>query len=97
MRALKDKQSENDADANAAIADAGYIAPHWPAPWGRDGDAVQQVVIDQEFATARVRRPHLQVAAWALPTLIAHGTRLMIALSHVEHHGLALRLGRLPA
>ena len=59
---------------NTAIADAGFIAPHWPAPWGRDASAVEQIVIDQEFRAAGVRRPHLQVAAWALPTLIAHGT-----------------------
>ena len=59
---------------NTAIADDGYLAPHWPAPWGRDADAVEQLVIDQEFRRAGVRRPHLQVAAWALPTIIAHGT-----------------------
>ena len=29
---------------------------------------------DEEFATARLRRPHLQVGAWVLPTLIAHGS-----------------------
>ncbi|MEZ5168860.1 MAG: acyl-CoA dehydrogenase [Acidimicrobiales bacterium] len=59
---------------NHRIADAGYLVPHWPEPWGRGASAVEQVVIDQEFAAAGVRRPHLQVAAWALPTLIAHGT-----------------------
>jgi alkylation response protein AidB-like acyl-CoA dehydrogenase len=31
-------------------------------------------VIDEELRRAGVRRPHLQVAAWALPTLIEHGT-----------------------
>jgi len=59
---------------NRTIADEGYLVPHWPAPWGRGSSAVEQVVIDQEFRTAGVRRPHLQVAAWALPTLLAHGT-----------------------
>jgi alkylation response protein AidB-like acyl-CoA dehydrogenase len=59
---------------NTTIADEGYLVPHWPQPWGRGATAVEQVVIDQEFARAKVRRPHLQVAAWALPTLIAHGT-----------------------
>jgi alkylation response protein AidB-like acyl-CoA dehydrogenase len=59
---------------NRRVADDGYLVPHWPAPWGLGASAVEQVVIDQEFRAAGVRRPHLQVAAWALPTLIAHGT-----------------------
>jgi alkylation response protein AidB-like acyl-CoA dehydrogenase len=56
------------------MADAGYITPHWPAPWGRDASPIEQLVIDEEFANAGVRRPHLQVGAWALPTIIEHGT-----------------------
>ncbi len=60
-------------DWDRAIADAGYLAPHWPAPWGRDAGALEQLVIDEEFQAARVRRRHLQVGAWVLPTLIAHG------------------------
>ena len=71
---LEDLTDRPREEWNAAIADAGYIAPHWPPPWGRGAGAVEQVVIDQEFRAARVRRPHLQVAAWALPTLIEHGT-----------------------
>ena len=31
-------------------------------------------MIDQELAAARVRRPHLQIAGWVLPTIIEHGT-----------------------
>ena len=31
-------------------------------------------MIDEELAAARVHRPHLAVGAWALPTIIAHGT-----------------------
>jgi len=56
------------------IADAGYLVPNWPAPWGRGAGAVEQLVIDEELAAARIRRRHLQVGAWVLPTLIAHGT-----------------------
>jgi alkylation response protein AidB-like acyl-CoA dehydrogenase len=56
------------------LADAGLIVPHWPAPWGRDASAVEQVVIDQELRRAKVRPPHLQVGAWAAPTIAAHGT-----------------------
>ena len=56
------------------LADHGYLAPHWPRPWGRDATAVEQLVVDEEFRRARIRRPHLAVGAWALPTIIAHGT-----------------------
>ncbi|HTU37007.1 MAG TPA: acyl-CoA dehydrogenase [Acidimicrobiales bacterium] len=58
----------------AAIAEAGLIMPHWPPPWGRGASPLEQLVIDEELAEAGVARPHLAVGAWALPTLIAHGT-----------------------
>lgn len=57
-----------------ALADEGLLAPHWPSPWGRDAGAVEQLVIDQICAEAGLRRPNLSVAAWALPTIMAHGT-----------------------
>ncbi len=57
-----------------ALADEGLLAPHWPSPWGRDAGAVEQLVIDQVCAEAGLRRPNLAVAAWALPTIMAHGT-----------------------
>jgi alkylation response protein AidB-like acyl-CoA dehydrogenase len=63
-----------DADQRAAVAEAGLIMPHWPAPWGRGASPLEQLVIDEELAAAGVMRPHLAVGAWALPTLIAHGT-----------------------
>src|SRR5205807_449995 len=56
------------------LADEGYMAPHWPRPWGRGAGAVEQLVVDEELQRARVRRPQLAVGAWALPTIIAHGT-----------------------
>ena len=58
----------------AGLADAGYLAPHWPAPYGLGADAVTQVVIDQELARAGVERPDLVIAGWAVPTILAHGT-----------------------
>ena len=42
------------------IADAGYLAPQWPKPWGRDASALEQLVIDDEFRKAKVRRPNYQ-------------------------------------
>jgi alkylation response protein AidB-like acyl-CoA dehydrogenase len=56
------------------MADEGYIVPYWPEPWGRGAGPVEQLVIDEEFAAAHLRAPHLAVGAWALPTIITHGT-----------------------
>ncbi|WP_232680204.1 acyl-CoA dehydrogenase [Nocardioides sp. R-C-SC26] len=58
----------------AALVDAGYLTPHWPAPAGLAADAVTQIVIDQELARAGVVRPDIVIAGWALPTILEHGT-----------------------
>jgi alkylation response protein AidB-like acyl-CoA dehydrogenase len=62
------------ADQRSALVETGLLMPHWPAPWGRAADPLDQLVIDEELAAAGVVRPHLAVGAWALPTIIAHGT-----------------------
>jgi alkylation response protein AidB-like acyl-CoA dehydrogenase len=62
------------AEQRRAVVDAGYFVPHWAPPWGRDAGPLEQLVIDEEFRTARIRRPHLQVGAWAAPTIASHGT-----------------------
>jgi alkylation response protein AidB-like acyl-CoA dehydrogenase len=56
------------------LADAGYVMAHWPAPWGRDAGAVEQLVIEEELRAAHVRLPNLAVGAWAGATIAAHGT-----------------------
>jgi alkylation response protein AidB-like acyl-CoA dehydrogenase len=71
---LDDLKTHDKDDWRRLIADGGYVSPHWPKPWGRDASPLEQLVIDHEFRVARVRRPHLAVGAWSLPTLIAHGT-----------------------
>jgi alkylation response protein AidB-like acyl-CoA dehydrogenase len=62
------------AEQRRPIVDAGYLVPHWPKPWGRDAGALEQLVIDEEFRAAKVRRPTLAVGAWVVPTLIEHGS-----------------------
>ncbi len=59
---------------NRELADGGWIAPHWPQPWGRSASGLEQLVIDEEFRQVGIRRPHIQIAGWVVPTLIAHGT-----------------------
>jgi alkylation response protein AidB-like acyl-CoA dehydrogenase len=65
---------EDPVEQQRALADNGLLAPHWPTPWGRDAGAVEQLVIDQACAEVGLKRPNLAVAAWALPTIMAHGT-----------------------
>jgi alkylation response protein AidB-like acyl-CoA dehydrogenase len=60
-------------ERRAALVDAGYLTPHWPAPYGLGADAVTQVVLDQELARAGVVRPDIVIAGWALPTILEHG------------------------
>jgi len=57
------------------LAEAGYVTPGWPAPYGRDAKAVQLLVIEQELRAAKIPRPNIGVGAWALPNLIVHGTQ----------------------
>jgi alkylation response protein AidB-like acyl-CoA dehydrogenase len=56
------------------LADTGLLVPHWAPPWGRGAAPAEQLVIDRELRRAGVRVPHLQVGAWAAPTIAVHGT-----------------------
>jgi 3-oxochol-4-en-24-oyl-CoA dehydrogenase len=57
------------------LAESGYVAPHWPRPWGLGADPVDQLVIDDEMRRAGVRRPSNQIGiGWAGPTLIHAGS-----------------------
>ncbi|TVS85042.1 acyl-CoA dehydrogenase [Mycobacterium helveticum] len=52
----------------------GYVMPHWPRPWGRAADAVEQLVIEEEFRAAGIKRPDYSITGWVILTLIQHGT-----------------------
>lgn len=57
------------------LAEAGYVAPHWPAPWGLDADPIHQLIIDDELARMHVRRPANPIGiGWAGPTILHAGT-----------------------
>jgi len=56
------------------MVEDGLLTPHWPAPWGRNAGAVEQLVIDELCLEKGVQRPSLVIGAWALPTIIAHGS-----------------------
>jgi len=63
------------AERNARLAESGYVQPQWPAPWGRDAGAVEQLVIEDEFRKAKLERPRITIGAWACPPVIVYGTR----------------------
>jgi hypothetical protein len=58
----------------AGLAEAGLQAPHWPTPYGRGAGPAEQLLIDQELASAEVARPDLVIGWWAAPTILEHGT-----------------------
>jgi alkylation response protein AidB-like acyl-CoA dehydrogenase len=63
-----------ERERRAQLAVAGYVTPGWPEPWGRGADALELLVIEEEFRAAQVPRPSIGVGSWALPNLIVHGT-----------------------
>jgi alkylation response protein AidB-like acyl-CoA dehydrogenase len=63
-----------EAERRAALADSGYLAPHWPAPYGRGASPAEQLVIDEELHKAGITRPDLVIAGWAVPTILRYGT-----------------------
>jgi alkylation response protein AidB-like acyl-CoA dehydrogenase len=58
----------------AKLIESGYAMPHWPKPYGREAGSVEQLVIEQEFAKAGVKRPQLGITGWVILTMIQHGT-----------------------
>ncbi|MGD1237112.1 acyl-CoA dehydrogenase [Mycobacterium seoulense] len=64
-----DKEAQRDK-----LIETGYVMPHWPKPWGRAADAVEQLVIEEEFRAAGIKRPDYSITGWVILTLIQHGT-----------------------
>jgi hypothetical protein len=61
-------------ERQAALAEAGLLAPHWRPPYGRGAGPAEQLLIDQELSSAGVVRPDLVIGWWAAPTILEHGT-----------------------
>jgi alkylation response protein AidB-like acyl-CoA dehydrogenase len=69
-----------DGDAQRqALIESGYVMPHWPKPWGRDAGAVEQLVVEQEFAKAAIKRPAYGITGWVILTLVQHATEDQVA------------------
>jgi alkylation response protein AidB-like acyl-CoA dehydrogenase len=68
--------ADHPAPTNRELAESGYVAPHWPAPYGIGADPIHQLIIDDEFARAQLARPSNQIGiGWAAPTIIFAGTQ----------------------
>ncbi|MGV0626119.1 acyl-CoA dehydrogenase family protein [Mycolicibacter minnesotensis] len=66
-----DQQHFETGAQRTMIADAGLIAPQWPAPWGLDASPLQQLIIVEEFAKRPdLVRPSLGIAEWILPSVV---------------------------
>jgi 3-oxochol-4-en-24-oyl-CoA dehydrogenase len=61
-------------ERTARLAADGWVVPHLPRPWGRNADALEQVMIQQEMQAAGLRGPVLAIGAWVVPALIQYGT-----------------------
>lgn len=75
-QAVRHWLTANPHPSGRQLAEAGYVAPHWPAPWGMAADPIHQLVIDDELQRAGVRRPANAIGiGWAGPTILMGGTQ----------------------
>jgi alkylation response protein AidB-like acyl-CoA dehydrogenase len=71
-----------DLDESAQLQellDSGYAMPHWPKPFGREAGAVEQLVIEEEFRAAGIKKPSYGITGWNILTLIQYATDDQIA------------------
>ena len=66
-------------DQRDRLIETGYVMPHWPKPYGRAAGAVEQLVIEQEFGAAGVKRPQYGITGWNILTIIQYATPDQVA------------------
>ncbi len=67
--------AEHPSPTGRELAEAGWVVPHWPRPWGIDADPVHQLLVDEELDHAGVARPDNPIGiGWAGPTILHAGT-----------------------
>lgn len=54
------------------LVDSGYLVPHWPKPWGRAAEVLEQLVIEEEFAD--IERADMGITGWVTLTIAQAGT-----------------------
>jgi alkylation response protein AidB-like acyl-CoA dehydrogenase len=66
----------NPTPTGRQLAEAGYVAPHWPRPWGLGADPILQLIVEDELARAGVQVPMNPMGTgWGGPTLLVGGTQ----------------------
>jgi alkylation response protein AidB-like acyl-CoA dehydrogenase len=70
--AVAQLQSLPEGKQRDLLVDSGYLVPHWPKPWGRAADALEQLVIEEEFAG--IERPDMGITGWVALTIAQAGT-----------------------
>ncbi len=76
VRSFAERIKDLPADQQRAeLIETGYVMPHWPKPYGRAAGAVEQLVIEQEFADAGIVRPAYGITAWNILTIIQYATQ----------------------
>ena len=66
-QSIKDLSAE---EQRTKLIETGYVMPHWPKPYGREAGPIEQLVIEQEFGDAGIKRPQYGITAWNILTLI---------------------------
>ncbi|HEV7886723.1 MAG TPA: acyl-CoA dehydrogenase family protein [Acidimicrobiales bacterium] len=74
---VRDWLAAHPEPTGRTMAEAGYVVPHWPAPYGLGADPMLQLVIDEEFDRAGVRRPGGIGVGWAAPTILLAGNETL--------------------
>ncbi len=64
----------DDAARKKALIESGYVVPNWPKPWGRDAGAIEQLVIEEEFSKAGIKRQGYGITGWVILTMIQYAT-----------------------
>ena len=73
--AVREWLSSHPNPTPVQLAEAGFVAPHLPKPWGLGADANHQILIDDELKRANVRLPINPIGiGWAGPTILYAGT-----------------------
>ena len=72
---LRDFLGAHPRPTGQELAEAGLVAPHLPAPWGRNASPVDQLIIDEVLRAAGVTRSINPIGiGWAGPTIVYAGT-----------------------
>ncbi|KRD07074.1 acyl-CoA dehydrogenase [Mycobacterium sp. Root265] len=61
-----------EAEQRDFLVNSGYLVAHWPQPWGRGADVLEQLVIEEEFRDVAI--PDMGITGWVTLTIAQAGT-----------------------